>query len=146
MMTQTLEAKSPIWITAVAGLGVVWNAYGLYQYIGSFQQTKDSLMAAGMTATQADIYLALPIWMTIAFGVGVVGGILGSLAMLLGRAFAVKIFAVSFGGYILLFGGDVYFGVFNAIPSQLAILAVVVAISVLLLGIAWRAERRGYLA
>jgi hypothetical protein len=103
-------------------------------------------MAAGMTATQADIYLALPIWMTIAFGVGVVGGILGSLAMLLGRAFAVKIFAVSFGGYILLFGGDVYFGVFNAIPSQLAILAVVVAISVLLLGIAWRAERRGYLA
>jgi hypothetical protein len=143
MMTQTIDARSPIWIKAVAGLGVVWNAYGLYQYVGSFRQTQESLMAAGMTAAQAELYLSLPIWMTVVFGIGVIGGLVGSVTLLMGRAISVRIFAVSFVGYVMLFAGDAYFGVFNNIPSQLAILAVVVAIAGLLLWVSWRAERRG---
>jgi hypothetical protein len=45
----------------------------------------------------------------------------------------------------LLFSGDVAYGVFAAIPSQLAILTVVVLIAAALLVVAWLADRRGLL-
>ncbi|MBC7939959.1 MAG: hypothetical protein H7Z19_09390 [Chitinophagaceae bacterium] len=128
-----------------AVLGVLWNAYGVYQFAGSFTQTLDSLMATGMTQAQAQVYLALPAWIGVVFAVGVSGGLIGSLAMAARRSVAVPIFATSLVAYVMLFAGDAYHGVFASIPSQLAILAVVVLIAAALLGAARLAQRRGLL-
>jgi hypothetical protein len=54
--------------------------------------------------------------------------------------------AASFVGYGLLFAGDVYHGVFAAIPSQLVILAVVVLIAAALSWASRSADKRGVLS
>ena len=131
-----------IWLWLAGGLGVLWNAYGLYQFVASFSQTRASLMAVSMTASQADLYLSLPGWISVAFAVGVLGGLVGSVALWMKSARAVVIFGVSMAGYIMLFLGDVYYGVFANIPAQLVILTVVVVIAAALLWASIYAKKR----
>jgi hypothetical protein len=148
MTALTLDARSnrvPAWFWGMAGFGVLWNLYGIYQFIGTLTPAGRSAMAAGMTAAQAQIYFSLPAWMTAVFAIGVFGGLLGSLVLAARRAFAVSVLAVSLVGYAALFGGDVYFGVFAAMPGQLAILAFVVLVAMALLATAWAARSRAML-
>ncbi len=146
MTALTLDARgnrAPTWFWAMAGFGVLWNLYGIYQFIGTLTPAGRSSMAAGMTAAQAQIYFSLPAWMTAVFAIGVFGGLLGALALAARRVAALPVFAVSLAGYIALFAGDVYFGVFDAMPGQLAILAFVVLVAAALLVTAWAARARG---
>ena len=148
MTALTLDARgncAPPWFWGMAGFGVLWNLYGIYQFVGTLTPAGRSAMAAGMTAAQAQIYFSLPGWMTAVFAIGVFGGLLGSLALAARRAAALPICAVSLAGYIALFAGDVYFGVFEAIPAQLAILVFVVFVAVALFVTAWAARSRALL-
>ncbi len=135
----------PRWMWAAAGLGTIWNAYGAVQFAGSLSQTPDSLMALGLTQAQATLYHGLPVWMTLVFGIGVFGGLAGSLALGLQLAISRQIFAVSLVAYVLLFAGDAYHGVFAAIPSQFAIISLVVAVAASLLWASERAHRQDLL-
>jgi hypothetical protein len=130
-------------VAAVAGLG--WNLFGLWQFAGSLRQTSESLMAAGMTAEQAEIYLALPGWMTVVFAVGVIGGTVGSVLLLLRRVAAVPVFALSLAGYIALFAGDLAYAVFAGLPEQLVIITTVVLIAGALFALSLFARKRGML-
>ena len=103
-------------------------------------------MASGMTAAQAAIFNGLPPWMSLAFAVGTFGGLVGSVLMGLRKPASRQILAVSFGSYVLLFMGDLRHGLFAAIPSHLAIMALVVLISAGLLWMAVRIHRRGAFA
>jgi hypothetical protein len=148
MTALTLNARghrAPNWFWAMAGFGMLWNLYGIYQFIGTLTPAGRSAMAAGMTAAQAQIYFSLPAWMTAVFAIGVFGGLLGSLVLAARRVAALPVFAVSLAGYVALFAGDVYFGVFDAMPGQLAILAFVALVATALLVTAWAARSRGLL-
>lgn len=135
------------WIRPVSILALAWNLFGLSQFTTTTFASRDGLLAAGLTAAQADLYLALPFWMTAAFAVGVGGGLLGSLALLMKRRSARTIFAGSAAGYVALFVGDLVEGVFAAFgPPQVAILTVVVAIAGGLLWAARAAVRAQVLA
>lgn len=142
VMTVTTQ---PRWIWAAAGLGAIWNAFGVVQFAGSLSHTPDSLMAQGLTQAQATLYHGLPVWMTLVFGIGVFGGLAGSIALGLRLAISRRIFAVSLVAYVLLFAGDAYYGLFAAIPSQLAILSFVVAVAAALLWASERAHRQNLL-
>ena len=137
---------TPGWLWIAAGLGIVWNVYGVYQFTGSLSKTAEDSMRAGMTQAQAELYLSLPSWITLVFAVGVFGGLAGSIALLARRGVALPVFAVSLAGYTLLFLGDLYYGVFAGIPSQLVILTLVVAIAGALLFASTVARKRAYLA
>lgn len=139
------RGRAGIWlpVAAVAGLG--WNLFGLWQFAGSLRQTGESLIAAGMTAEQAEIYLALPGWMTVVFAVGVIGGTVGSVLLLLRRVAAVPVFALSLAGYIALFAGDLAYGVFAGLPEQLVIITTVVLIAGALFALSLFARKRGML-
>jgi hypothetical protein len=136
---------TPTLLRVSGGLGLAWNLYGLYQFATGFTAPGRASMTAGMSPAQAELYLSLPVWITLVFAVGVLGGLAGSLALLMRRRIALPIFSASLAGYLLLFAGDVYYGVFAAIPAQLAILAFVVAVAAALLGTTWLANRRGQL-
>ena len=138
-------ARIPIWLRTAAALGVLWNLYGVFQFAGSFTQTSNSLMTAGMTASQAAVYLSLPAWISVVFAIGVFGGLVASIALAARRHVAVPIFAVSLVGYVLLFLGDAWYGVFASIPEQLVVLGVVVLIAAALLQTSWLARKRGLL-
>jgi len=148
MQTLSLESTPspvPLWLRAASMLGILWNIFGGYQYVGTFTKAGQVAMTAGMTEAQASLYLSLPAWISLVFAIGVFGGLVGSIALALRRRAALPVLGASLAGYILLFAGDTYYGVFAAIPSQLAILAVVVAVAAALFWTSRLADQRGLL-
>jgi hypothetical protein len=145
LAVESSASRIPIWLWAAAALGIMWNVYGLYQFAGSLTPSGQAAMTAGMTPSQASLYLSLPAWIGVVFGIGVSGGLVGSILLFMRRRASRPIFFASFIGYASLFAGDTYYGVFAAIPAQLAILAVVVLIAAALLWASWLAGKRGLL-
>lgn len=123
--------KHPIWFWAASGAGLLWNAYGLWQFAGSVTATTDSLVASGQTLEQAAVMTTYPAWMTVSFVIGVLAG---SVLLMLRCALAVTVLVVSLMGYIVIYLGDITQGVFAVMGApQVIILSVVVAIAVGLL-------------
>ncbi|MCX7287038.1 MAG: hypothetical protein NTW20_05640 [Rhodobacterales bacterium] len=137
--------KRPLWLVLPATAALAWNVFGLWQFGGFLTQTQGSLVAQGMTGAQALAYTSLPGWMTLVFAVGVIGGTIGTGLLLLQRRLAVLVLAVSLPGYIALFAGDWAHGLFDILPTQLAILSSVVAIAGGSLALSLFAARRGIL-
>lgn len=138
-------SRRPLWLMVPAGAALAWNVFGLWQFGKFLTQTPASLMAEGMTEAQAAAYTALPGWMTLVFAVGVIGGTLGTALLLWQRRSAVAVLGVSLAGYIALFAGDWAYGLFEVLPSQLAILSMVVGIAAASLGLALFAAKRDIL-
>lgn len=140
MLASTLipsAGRLPLWLTAVALGGIAWNAFGALQFAGSITATPESLVADGLTAEQAAVMTGYPVWMTIAFFVGVAGGLIGSVLLLAWPAAARPVLAVSLVAYALLWIGDAVHGVFAAMGTpQVVILTLVVAIAAALFAVA----------
>jgi len=146
LAAQPLPAQPPLWFWLASGLGLAWNAYGLKQFVSSVTATRDRLVAEGMTGPQADLYASLPLWMNVAFAVGVIGGLVGCVLLLLRSRWALPVFGASLVGYVVLYIGDITQGVFALFGmQQVVILSVVVLIAALLLWLARHFQRRGSL-
>lgn len=142
----TLSAKPALWFWVVTSLGLAWNLFGLVQFIGSLGATQDSLTASGLTVEQANVMLGYPVWMTLAFAIGVIGGVVGCGLLVLRKGSATPVFALSLVGYIALWLGDAIHGVFAALGTpQIVILSLVVLIAAALLVLARKAAALGWL-
>ena len=147
MTSTTNAAKTPVWFWVAAGLGLAWNVFGAVQFMGSLNATSETLQAQGMTPEQAAVMLGYPAWMTIAFAIGVFGGIIGCVLLLLRNKLAFPVFLASLLGYIVLYIGDITEGVFAALGTpQVVVLSLVVIIAAALLWLARFAAGRGVLA
>jgi hypothetical protein len=137
MVEAGIQRKLPPWFWAVAVLGIAWNIFGLVQFMGAVTATSASLAAKGMTPEQIDVYLSIPFWMNFAFGVGVIGGLIGSILMAVKNKGAQPVLLASLVAYVVLYIGDIVHGVFAALgPPQVIVLTVVVAIAAALLWVA----------
>lgn len=135
-----------VWFRIGALAGVAWNLYGVVQFLQTLRSTPEHLREMGMTAEQAAVYSSYPMWMTLAFAVGIGGGLAGSVLLLAGRARAVTVFTASLLGYLVLYVGDITEGVFAALGApQVAILTTVVAVAAALLAWSRSLARRGLL-
>ncbi len=139
----TSSSRVPAWLAAIALAGIAWNAFGAVQFIGSLTATTDSLLASGLSQEQAAIMLEYPLWMTIAFGIGVAGGLVGSVLLLWRHPLARPAFGVSLVAYAALWLGDAAYGVFAALGAgQVIILTIVVAIAAALFLVSGRPAAR----
>lgn len=77
----------------IAFIALVWNLIGLAIFVMQVRLTPE--MVAAMPTPQQQVYAATPAWVNIAFGVAVVFGVLGSLALLLRKRLAPPLFMVS---------------------------------------------------
>jgi uncharacterized membrane protein len=125
-------------------LAILWNAFGVFQYLtttGLFGDTLVSLSDAERAAAQA-----MPDWLYIAFAIGVLAGLVGSVILLLRKRSAVRMLALSLAalavleGWILFVSGNVAAHGGSALPVTILVLAA------LLLGLAVHARKRGWLA
>lgn len=80
-----------LWIIAV--LALLWNLLGLAMFV--MQVTMSPAALAALPAAQREIQAATPAWLTIAFGLAVVSGVLGAAGLLLRRRWAVAMFTLS---------------------------------------------------
>ncbi|AWB49178.1 hypothetical protein HYN69_12285 [Gemmobacter aquarius] len=122
--------RPPLWFHAASIGGIAWNVFGAVQFAGSVTATEASLIASGLTAEQAAVMTGYPGWMTLAFAIGVFGGLAGGVLLLLRRRIALPVLAVSLVAYVALWTGDAVHGVFAAMGlPQVVTLTVVVAIA-----------------
>jgi hypothetical protein len=146
MNQTTSNTRMPKWFWAIASLGLAWNIFGVVQFLATARGTVGSLMSGGMTQAQADLYINLPMWMTVAFAAGVFGGVLGSVLLLLRKSSSAPVFGVSLIAYVVLYIGDITQGVFTAFgPPQVVILTIVVLIAAGLLWLARHYQKAGRL-
>lgn len=142
--TKTLLNRAPIWMMAAALGGIAWNIFGAVQFAGSVTANEASLIASGLTPEQAAVMTSYPVWMTLAFAVGVFGGLAGSVLLFLRRAVAKPILLASLVAYVGLWAGDAIYGVFAAMgASQVAVLTTVVAIAAALFAISRHPAAKG---
>ena len=131
-----LIARAPWWLTAAGLGGIAWNIFGIVQLAGSVTATEASLIASGMTPEQAAVMTGYPAWMTVAFAVGVFGGLVGSSLLLLRRAAAGPVLLISLLAYVALWIGDAVHGVFAVMGApQIIIVTFVVTIAAALLAL-----------
>lgn len=145
-MTTPIQ-KSPRWLLAVSFLGLAWNLFGAFQFFRTLNASAESLLAQGLSLEQAQVMTGLPFWMDMAFGWGVLGGLLGCCLLIARRGMAKRVLLSSLIAYLVLFVGDITQGVFAAFGApQVAILSTVVLIAAGLYAVAHRANARQLLS
>jgi hypothetical protein len=114
----TWSSPPGVWFSIVAIIAFLWNIGGAMQFINSIAATEESMKGAMMTADQIAVISALPLWVTIVFGVGVITSLLGSVYLYLRHRFAKPNLLISFVAFVLLSVGYIAYGVFEALGTQ----------------------------
>lgn len=129
----------------VAVLALAWNLIGLAMF--GMQVTMDEAQLAALSEADRQVYLATPLWVEVAFGFAVIGGVLGALGLLLRRRWAVSMFAISLLALLVQFAGA-----YLATPAWqaygaagLAMPALLLVVALALLAYARRAAAGGWL-
>ena len=141
--TSVVPRRWTYWVIAFVAL--VWNLIGLAMFVVQVRLTPG--MVAAMPAAQQQVHAATPAWVNIAFGVAVVFGVLGSLALLLRKRLAPALYMVSLLAIVVQMAGA--YAVTPAWqaygPAGLAMPAMLVVIAVYLYWYARKAAGNGWL-
>ena len=98
-MTDLLDDKPELSFWIVGACALVWNLIGLVIYYSHVSMTPDAL--GGFTEAQQAFFNSTPVWATSAYAVAVTAGVLGSLFLLLRKAWAVPLFVLSLIGIVV---------------------------------------------
>ena len=90
------RVKTPIHLWIVSVLAVLWNAMGAFDYTAT--QFQLQFYIGQFTPEQLDYFFAFPVWMVSAWAIAVWTSVLGSLSLLLRKAWAVWLFGISILG------------------------------------------------
>ncbi|HNV76681.1 MAG: hypothetical protein IPK33_08655 [Gemmatimonadetes bacterium] len=134
----------PKWFMPVAIVALLWNLMGCAAYLMDVMLTPEAI--AAMSPDQRALYAARPIWAVALYAIAVWGGALGCVGLVMKKRWAKGPLLASLLGLI---GQDIaLFGMSPvAIPaSAYALQGAVLVIAVLLLLLANRAAREGWLS
>jgi len=131
----------------IGGATLVWNLIGLLFYVSEVTATPDA-MVEGYSQAQIDFLIGKPVWATAAFAIAVNAGVLGSLFLLLRKAWAVPMFVLSL---ISVLVQNVHaFGLANGLEvwgtNALILPALVVIISLAVLLYSHSTKQRGWIS
>jgi hypothetical protein len=94
-----MQMKSPTWFKVVAVLALLWNLLGCLAFFADLRLSAEDL--AKLPEAQQALYAARPAWAVAATAMAVFGGVLGCLGLLLGRKWALVVFALSLLGIVV---------------------------------------------
>ena len=94
--------KVPLSFWLVVGLALLWNLFGLFSFYAHFTATP--AVIASWPEAQQQIAAATPRWIYVAFAVATIGGVLGSLGLLLRKRWAVPVLLLSLVAIVVQFG------------------------------------------
>jgi hypothetical protein len=102
-----MQRKAPVHLWIVGILATLWNAFGGYDYLMT-RSRNAAYLESMMPGVRAEDVLAwvdsFPVWAQVGWGLGIWGGLLGSLLLLFRSRFAVHAFMASIIGVALTFG------------------------------------------
>jgi hypothetical protein len=134
----------PAWFRIVALLAVLWNGFGVSQYLMSVGLFGDP--TASLDETQRAAVATIPALVTGAFAIGTFAGLIGSVGLLLRKAWAHPALVLSLLALAVLEGWIVFLS--NALEAfgGIALPATIVVVAALLVWLAYHARRRGWLS
>ena len=95
--TETSDKISPpVWFWVVCGIALLWYLMDSSAFFMRLFMTEDAISA--MPENQQHLYRDIPAWVNIVFGCEVFGGVLGCIASLLRKSWALPLFAISLLG------------------------------------------------
>lgn len=121
-MNGTIGGKVPLSFRVVAGLGLIWNAFGAYLYLWSKLDPVSALAQA--SPAMQDYVASMPLWAHIGWSLGIWGSVAGSVLMVLRSRHAVPAFLVSLAGAALSYLGQALGGVFEPALSIFILLVI----------------------
>jgi len=139
-------SNAPKWLSPVAVVGLLWNLLGCYAWYTDLTLTPDAL--AAMSPQLQQLHAAMPVWVPTATGVAVLGGAVGCLGLLLRKRWATRLLWLSLAGVVVQDIGlfVIAGGMSLAGTVPMVLQAIVLVVSILLVLVARRAERAGWLA
>ena len=146
-MSDLVNGKPPTSFWIVSGAALVWNLLGFGIYLMQVTATPESL-AAAYSDEQIAFIDSVPAWAVSAFAIAVHAGLLGSLLLLLRRAWAVPVFVVSLLGVLVQ---NVHSFLLNDVTElfgsqPLIIQTIVIGIAALMIWYSQRAKAKGWLS
>ena len=90
---------APWWFWAVAALSLLWNGFGIFDYL--MTQTRNAEYLAQFTPEQRSFFESFPTWMSVFWALGVWGSFAGSILLLLRSRWAVLAFEISLLGLLV---------------------------------------------
>lgn len=144
--TPAIRPSTPVHLWIIGILVLLWNAMGVFDYIAT-QIPIESYMSQ-FTQEQLDYFYGFPAWMNAVWAISVFSGLLGALALLLRKSWAVWLFGLSLLSAIL---ATIYcFGLSDGMEvmgtTGLVFSVVMLAIAVFLVFYARAMSRRGVLS
>lgn len=117
-------AKTPLWFWIVGALLLLWNATGIFNFSSQIMMTEKMLLT--LPIEQQELFAHFSWWVKAAFGMGVFGGTLGSIALLAKKLIAKNLFLISLVGILIQTSNNLYYSwgtaTFNTVIVWLVIL------------------------
>lgn len=147
MLVDILKSqKPPKWFWLLASLGLLWNLSGIEEFYDSINATVDSMVAAGFTPEQANLYKSLPVWTMVVFGIAVFCGAIGCALLLLRKKISVKILAISLIAFSIYYVSDILYGVFAVFGiDEFIVLNIALLSAITMFWLARRSDKNGHL-
>ncbi|WP_066771656.1 hypothetical protein [Croceicoccus mobilis] len=144
MASKAAKVPASFWI--IAGLSLVWNSLGAFQY--AMTQAENAAYLSNFSPEERMYFTRLPMWQIAFWALGVWGSVAGSLLLLLRSRWALAAFIVSLLGLVI----TTLVSLFQPAPESLTGLVnwvmtgVVWAILIALIWYSRRAMARGWIA
>ena len=138
-MSDVVATPAPGWLRIVAGLGLLWNLYGVYEYLRTV-----GVAPGGDAAASA----ALPAWVTGAFAIAVFAGALGCLGLVMLKRWSKLLLLVSLLAVLAM---QLWIWVLTSAGStmpgaEVGVNVAVALVALLMVWLAHSADRKGWLS
>ena len=104
-MTDNIKPATLFWV--ISGLALLWYIFGAVQFVGSLMATQEGLQPmidkGDITQDYATALLTIPGWVKAAFGVATIGGVLGSISLLMRKKSAAVLFVISLLSALIMY-------------------------------------------
>ena len=101
-MGEAGKSGVPGWYWVVAIIGLLWEAIGCFAYVSQVGMSPEAF--AALPQAQQDIWNMTPPWVTAAYAVAVWSGLAAGVALLLRKAWARPLYALSLAALVVQFG------------------------------------------
>jgi len=96
----SLDSAIPTWFWVVSIVALLWNLMGLFAFVAQMMMLNSEAAMAALPADQAEIYKAMPGWVTIVFAIAVVAGTLGCVGLVMRAKWAFPVLVLSLLGVL----------------------------------------------
>ena len=138
------NSKPPIWFWIVSVVALLWNLLGVMAFVGQMAMTPD--MLAQLPEAERIAIETRPVWATVAFGIAVFGGAVGSALLLLRSRMAKLLLIASLLGVIVQMAQALSASSLSDFgPGGMVMTVMIIGICALLVWLSVVAQRKGWI-